>query len=104
MTRAELIQRLAERFPQLPSRDADIVVKEILVALAQTLVNGDRIEIRGFGSFQLNYRQPRRGRNPATGAAVVVPGKYVPHFRPGKELREQVAGQADTNIPLKKAA
>jgi integration host factor subunit beta len=90
MTRAELVARLAHRFPQLTLQDADIAVKEILGAVSRTLVNGDRIEIRGFGSFSLNYRPPRIGRNPKTGEKVSVPGQSVPHFKAGKEMREAV--------------
>jgi integration host factor subunit beta len=65
-------------------------VKVILDALTDALARGDRIEIRGFGSFTLNYRPPRLGRNPKSGEKVQVPAKYVPHFKPGKELRERV--------------
>ena len=90
MTKSELIARLAERFPQLVAKDADYAVKMILDALTAALVRGDRIEIRGFGSFALNYRPPRVGRNPKSGDKVQVPEKYVPHFKAGKELRERV--------------
>ena len=83
MTKSELINRLAERNPQL-------AVKTILDAMMQNLVEGKRIEIRGFGSFSLNYRPPRVGRNPKTGEKVSVSGKYVPHFKAGKELRDRV--------------
>ena len=90
MTKSELIERLAARFPQLVAKDADYAVKMILDAMADCLVRGDRIEIRGFGSFGLNYRPPRVGRNPKSGEKVSVPEKYVPHFKAGKELRERV--------------
>lgn len=90
MTKSELIARLAERFPQLVAKDADLSVKMILDAMSEALAKGDRIEIRGFGSFSLNYRPPRLGRNPKTGAKVEVPAKHVPHFKAGKELRERV--------------
>jgi integration host factor subunit beta len=90
MTKSDLIARLAERFPQLVSKDADFAVKMILDALFDALVKGDRIEIRGFGSFSLNYRPPRVGRNPKSGDKVRVPEKWVPHFKAGKELRERV--------------
>ena len=90
MTKSELIARLAARFPQLAAKDADFAVKVILDAMTDALAQGDRIEIRGFGSFALNYRPPRLGRNPKSGAKVEVPAKYVPHFKPGKELRERV--------------
>ena len=90
MTKSELIARLAARFPQLVVKDADYAVKMILDAMSEALVRGDRIEIRGFGSFALNYRPPRTGRNPKSGEKVGVPAKWVPHFKAGKELRERV--------------
>ncbi|MDR2613991.1 MAG: integration host factor subunit beta [Candidatus Accumulibacter sp.] len=90
MTKSDLIARLAEHFPQLVAKDSDFAVKMILDTLSETLVKGDRIEIRGFGSFSLNYRPPRVGRNPKSGKKVPVPGKWVPHFKAGKELRERV--------------
>ena len=90
MTNSELIAQLAERFPQLVTKDADLAVKMILDAMSEALVRGDRIEIRGFGSFALNYRPPRLGRNPKSGEKVDVPAKWVPHFKAGKELRERV--------------
>lgn len=94
MTRSELIQALASRFPQLLTKDAEVSVKEILNGIARTLSAGGRVEIRGFGSFQLNYRPARRGRNPKTGEVVMVPAKVVPHFRAGKELREHLEWQS----------
>ena len=90
MTKSELIDRLSARFPQLVAKDADFAVKMILDAMTDALVRGDRIEIRGFGSFALNYRPPRIGRNPKSGEKVSVPAKWVPHFKAGKELRERV--------------
>ena len=90
MTKSDLIARLAERFPQLVAKDADFAVKMILDAMSDALAKGDRIEIRGFGSFSLNYRPPRVGRNPKSGDKVSVPEKWVPHFKAGKELRERV--------------
>ena len=90
MTKSELIARLAERFPQLVAKDADFAVKMMLDAMSEALVRGDRIEIRGFGSFALNYRPPRTGRNPKSWEKVSVPSKWVPHFKAGKELRERV--------------
>ncbi len=90
MTKSDLIARLAERFPQLVAKDADFAVKMILDAMSEALAKGDRIEIRGFGSFALNYRPPRMGRNPKSGDKVSVPEKWVPHFKAGKELRERV--------------
>ncbi len=90
MTKSELIARLAAHFPQLGAADAELAVKMILDAMARSLSQGERIEIRGFGSFGLNYRPPRVGRNPKSGEKVQVPAKYVPHFKAGKELRERV--------------
>ncbi len=91
MTKSELIERLAERMrAQLPEKDVELAVKTILDCMAQSLANGERIEVRGFGSFSLHYRPPRVGRNPKTGEAVSLSGKYVPHFKAGKELRERV--------------
>lgn len=90
MTKSELIALLANRFPQLALRDADYAVKTILDAMSQSLGNGQRIEIRGFGSFSLSQRASRMGRNPKSGEQVMVPAKYVPHFKPGKGLRERV--------------
>lgn len=92
MTKSDLIAQLAERFPQLVAKDADLSVKMILAAMEEALAQGDRIEIRGFGSFSLNYRPPRVGRNPKSGDKVEVPEKWVPHFKAGKELRERVDG------------
>jgi integration host factor subunit beta len=97
MTKSELIARLAARFPQLVAKDADFAVKVILDALTDALARGDRIEIRGFGSFALNYRPPRLGRNPKSGEKVKVPAKYVPHFKPGKEMRERVDQTFESN-------
>ena len=90
MTKSELIARLAQRYPQLVAKDAEYAVKMILDAMTTSLLSGHRIEIRGFGSFGLNYRPPRTGRNPKSGKKVQVPEKYVPHFKAGKELRERV--------------
>ncbi len=95
MTKSELIARLAERNPRLVARDADEAVNTMLEAMTDALAGGQRIEIRGFGSFALNYRPPRVGRNPKSGDRVQVPAKYVPHFKAGKELRERVDGEED---------
>ena len=92
MTKSELIARLAERNPRLVARDADEAVNTMLDAMTDALAGGQRIEIRGFGSFALNYRPPRVGRNPKSGDRVQVPAKHVPHFKAGKELRERVDG------------
>ena len=90
MTKSELIAALAARYPQLAARDTDYAVKTVLDAMTQALASGQRIEIRGFGSFSLSQRSPRIGRKPKSGEQVLVPGKQVPHFKAGKELRERV--------------
>lgn len=92
MTKSELIEVLARRQSHLKADDVDLAVKTLLEMMAGALSHGDRIEIRGFGSFSLHYRPPRIGRNPKTGESVALPGKHVPHFKPGKELRERVNG------------
>ncbi|MDP5291375.1 integration host factor subunit beta [Oceanimonas sp. CHS3-5] len=90
MTKSDLIERMAEQYAHLSAKEVENAIKEILEQMASTLQSGDRIEIRGFGSFSLHYRAPRLGRNPKTGEKVELNGKYVPHFKPGKELRERV--------------
>ncbi|WP_317931736.1 integration host factor subunit beta [Halioxenophilus sp. WMMB6] len=90
MTKSELIERIAERQDQLSARDVELAVKLILEYMSRMLANGDRIEVRGFGSFSLHYREPRMGRNPKTGDPVELEGKFVPHFKPGKEMRDRV--------------
>jgi integration host factor subunit beta len=90
MTRSDLVVQLAERFGQLTHRDTEFAVKTILDAMAAALAKGHRIEIRGFGSFSINRRPPRVGRNPRSGEQVVISEKLVPHFKPGKALREAV--------------
>lgn len=90
MTKSELIEKLIDKLDHLSARDVEVAIKEILEMMSSTLEKGDRIEIRGFGSFSLHYRAPRVGRNPKTGESVELTGKYVPHFKPGKELRERV--------------
>jgi len=91
MTKSELIELLARRQPHLKIDDVDLSVRALLQMLGGALANGQRIEVRGFGSFSLHYRPPRTGRNPRTGATVALPCRHVPHFKPGKELRERVA-------------
>jgi integration host factor subunit beta len=99
MTKSELIERLAQQQPQLAYRDLELAVKTVLELMTQQLASGERIEIRGFGSFSLHYRPGRVGRNPKTGDPVSLPEKHVPHFKPGKELRERVdAGRARGHI------
>ena len=90
MTRSELIQQISSRFPQLTATDVDMSVRVIIDSMSRALFKGGRIEVRGFGSFGINYRPPRKGRNPKTGASVMVPAKYMPHFKAGKELRDRV--------------
>ena len=90
MTRSDLIDAMAAHFPALTRADADAAVKLILETLSKSLACGGRAEIRGFGSFALNLRRPRVGRNPKSGDKVEVPAKFVPHFKAGKELRERV--------------
>jgi integration host factor subunit beta len=90
MTKSELIEMLTRRQAHLKSDDVDLGVKTLLELMSDALSRGDRIEVRGFGSFSLHYRPPRLGRNPKTGESVALPGKHVPHFKPGKELRERV--------------
>ncbi len=90
MTKSELIERLIDRHNQLSVKDVELAVKTMLDHMTEALAHGDRIEIRGFGSFSLHYRSPRIGRNPKTGESVPLTAKHVPHFKPGKELREQV--------------
>jgi integration host factor subunit beta len=90
MTKSELIEAIALKHTQLSQKDIDLSVKTILEQMAQSLEKEERIEIRGFGSFSLHYRPRRIGRNPKTGEPVALPEKYVPHFKPGKELRERV--------------
>lgn len=104
MTRSDLIEALAARFPQLTAQDAEVAVKELLDAITEALVKGQRLEIRGFGSFSLNYRPPRTGRNPKTGEKVDVAAKHVPHFKPGKELRERVDAAEAVPVPFRKLA
>ena len=96
MTRSDLVNQLAERFGQLTQRDTEFAVKTMLDAMSDALARGHRIEIRGFGSFSINRRPPRQGRNPRSGEKVTIPEKLVPHFKPGKALRESV----DEQLPV----
>ena len=95
MTRSDLVEELAGRFGQLTHRDAEYAVKTILDAVSDALVRGHRIEIRGFGSFSISRRPPRMGRNPRSGESVAIPEKRVPHFKPGKALREAVDARTE---------
>ncbi len=99
MTRSDLVAQLADRFAQLTQRDTEFAVKTMLDAMTDALSKGHRIEIRGFGSFSINRRPPRVGRNPRSGEQVVIPEKLVPHFKPGKDLREAV----DATVPQERA-
>lgn len=90
MTKSELIERLAARQTHMTQRDVELAVKLLLDHVIGELARGGRVEIRGFGSFSVHHRPARRGRNPKTGESVDIPDKYVPHFKPGKELRERV--------------
>ena len=90
MTKSELIEVIARKQKHLPAKDVELAVKHLLELMSNSLSNGERIEIRGFGSFSLHYRPPRMGRNPKTGESVALAGKYVPHFKPGRELRDRV--------------
>ncbi|MGC3980247.1 MAG: integration host factor subunit beta [Steroidobacteraceae bacterium] len=99
MTKSELIELLAAKQKHLPTKDVELAVKQVLEIMGDALAEGERIEIRGFGSFSLHYRPARQGRNPKTGDAVALSGKHVPHFKPGKELRERV--DASTGMPIR---
>ncbi len=90
MTKSELIELIASKQSQLSAKDVELAVKTLIEQMSETLASGHRIEIRGFGSFSLHYRAPRIGRNPKTGESVGLAGKHVPHFKPGKELRDRV--------------
>ncbi len=99
MTKSELIELISRKQKHLRPKDVELAVKHLLELMSDALANGERIEIRGFGSFSLHFRPPRMGRNPKTGEAVALSGKYVPHFKPGKDLRERV--NAGRDIPIK---
>jgi|TARA_B100001250_G_scaffold414376_1_gene452347 integration host factor subunit beta len=98
MTKSEFIELVASKQKHLPLKDVELAVKHILEIMSDTLAKGDRIEIRGFGSFALHYRPPRMGRNPKTGEPVSLSGRYVPHFKPGKDLRDRVNMSKDLPI------
>ena len=107
MTRSELVARISSHFPQLTLQDAEASVSTILSAIAKTLTDGERVEIRGFGAFVVNYRPPRTGRNPATGASVQVSEKHVLRFKPGKDMRLRVEASAageEPNLAKSRAA
>jgi len=98
MTKSELIEAIARRQNHLNAKDVELAVKYLIEVMSNSLASGERIEIRGFGSFSLHFRPPRIGRNPKTGEAVALSGKYVPHFKPGKDLRERVNDGRDHPI------
>src|SRR5476649_1407824 len=89
MTKSELIEIITAKQKHLPAKDVELALKQMLEIMSDSLAQGDRIEIRGFGSFSLHFRPPRQGRNPKTGEAVALAGKHVPHFKPGKDLRDR---------------
>lgn len=90
MTKSELVEIIASKQTQLSVKDVELAVKTLIDLMSNTLSSGQRIEIRGFGSFSLHYRASRLGRNPKTGESVSLEAKFVPHFKPGKELRDKV--------------
>lgn len=90
ITKSELIEKISQKQKHLQQKDIELAVKSVIEQMSDALSTGERIEIRGFGSFSLHFRPPRIGRNPKTGESVSLPGKHVPHFKPGKELRERV--------------
>jgi integration host factor subunit beta len=99
MTKSELIELIARKQKHLPAKDVELAVKHMLELMSNALSSGQRIEIRGFGSFSLHFRPPRMGRNPKTGDAVALAGKHVPHFKPGKDLRDRV--NENKHLPIK---
>jgi integration host factor subunit beta len=98
ITRSELVELLAQQFPQLLPKDVELAVKTLLDTMTQALAHGKRIELRGVGSFVLHHRPARVGRNPKSGEQVMIPEKKVPHFKPGKELRERVDFKASVDV------
>jgi integration host factor subunit beta len=92
MTRSELIERLAQRQPHLSAEDVATATRHLLDQMSDTLARGERIEVRGFGSFDLRYRRPRFGHNPKTREPIALRGRYLPHFKPGIELCTRVNG------------
>jgi integration host factor subunit beta len=109
MTKSELIERIVTAQTQtsgsqLTSKDVELAIKAMIEQMSHTLARGDRIEIRGFGSFSLHYRAPRIGRNPKTGESVGLAGKYVPHFKPGKELRDRVNSGLEAEMAISEGA
>lgn len=104
LTKSELIERIVAKQTLLTAKDVELAVKTIVEQMSESLSTGGRIEIRGFGSFSLHYREPRVGRNPKTGEAVTLAGKYVPHFKPGKELKDRVNESLQEEMAAESAA
>ena len=104
LTKSELIERIVAKQTLLTAKDVELAVKTVVEQMSETLSTGGRIEIRGVGSFSLHYREPRVGRNPKTGEAVTLAGKYVPHFKPGKELKDRVNESLQEEIAAEVAA
>jgi integration host factor subunit beta len=93
LTKSDLIDSLSRSQSHLAYKDVELAVKSLIEMMSNALSMGERIEIRGFGSFSLHFRPPRVGRNPKSGDKVELPGKFVPHFKPGKELRDRANNQ-----------
>lgn len=104
MTKSELIDRIAAQQTQLLQKDVELAIKTMIEQMSETLAQGNRIEIRGFGSFSLHYRAPRIGRNPKTGESVGLSGKHVPHFKPGKALRDRVNHALEAELTAAQAS
>ena len=100
MVKSELIAQIVSRFQQLPEKDVELGISQILEYMSETLEKNGRIEIRGFGSFSLHYRPSRNAHNPRTGEKVVTIHKYAPHFKPGKQTRERINQSRAKNIPI----
>ena len=90
LTKSDLIDKLSQKQRNLSPEDVETAIKELIKMMSNSLATGERIEIRGFGSFSLHYRPQRSGRNPKSGESVNIPEKYIPRFRPGKEMRDRV--------------
>jgi len=100
MVKSELVARIVSKFQQLPEKDVELGINQILEKMSDILEKNGRIEIRGFGSFSLHYRPSRNAHNPRTGEKVVTIHKHAPHFKPGKQTRERVNHARATNVPI----
>lgn len=100
MVKSELIARLVSKFQQLPEKDVELAINQILELMSETMQNNGRIEIRGFGSFSLHNRPARNAHNPRTGEKVITTNKYAPHFKPGKQTRDRINQSRFKNIPI----